>query len=131
MYTTIGLSFTSLSISFSTSLIANLSPSARIARSRRARLERERVNRLHEVAQGLVDETVLVDEPETGECLRRDAGLEVVARPGRIDDLGPGPRDAGFDPAADLLGVHHRSVAIRRLDLEQARAPSASATGDV
>ena len=59
---------------------------------------------------------MLIDEAGPAECRRRHADLEVVA-PGRVHDLGPGPRDAGLDTTAHLLGAHHSSVATCRRDI--------------
>lgn len=77
------------------------------------------MNRVHQASEGLVHEAMLVDEPETLKRLRRHPDVEVVAGPGRIHDLGPGPCDAGFDATAHLLGADHSSLAICGPDLEQ------------
>ncbi len=74
----------------------------------------------HEVAQGLVDEAVLVDEPEVLERGRRHAHLEVVTRAGRIHDLDASTCEGLLYAAAHRLGAHHPPLGTRGGELAQA-----------
>src|SRR5262245_5820613 len=82
MYTTTVLARTSRSISSSTSLIAPVSPLGGDP-SRCVRPQRQGVDRSHQIAERLVHEAVLIDEPEAGERRCRHVHLEVIAGAGR------------------------------------------------
>ena len=85
------------------------------------------MNRLHQIAEGGVDHSMLLDEAPVTERGCRYGHVEVVSGARRIGDLDLGARDAVADPTAHLVGAHHVRSGSRRSDLGQVRRRGATA----
>src|SRR5262245_30664120 len=111
---TTGCSFTSRSMSSRTSLIGTLPDSS----ARRRGSQRQGVDRRHEVAEGVVHEPMLLDEPERRERGCDDVHVEVVAGSGRVRDLDPGVGEPRLDAATHLVLGGHQGPLYAMMKLE-------------